>query len=300
MINIVDVGANWGDFGIQLARRNNDAYIHLVEPEPFLAENLRRQCELYGLAHAKVHVMALGSENGDALLHVSALGDRGTSSMLRFDKNKIATDPYWSLRTDLQHDSVISVRVICLQKFIEEQKLDRIDFIKIDVQGLDLDVLASAGDRIDTIQAGMIEVPAVRKSALYSNEHQDLHQALNFFETHGFTVVAIKPNDPACNEVNVFFTRDPENWDRNAISWGLHNLPAFDGKHYWHAHSASPSYADELNRTLITENDRLLTRINVLDQENRRLLDHILALESELSRKPWKWVFNLMNRKERK
>lgn len=278
MIQVIDVGANYGGFGLELARRNPMASVHLIEPVPELAEMLRKQIASVELANTFVHEIALGSENGQTALNVSTLGDRGTTSMLPFDSHKIASDPYWSQRTDLQHNATAYVQVMRLSNFMEENGIERIDFIKIDVQGLDLDVLASAGDRIGAVHAGMLEVPTTEINALYVGEQQNLRLALNFLEASGLKVMAVKPNDPACNEVNIFFTREPKTWEADTISWGLHNLPAFDGKHYWHAHSASPIYSDELNHQLQAENQRLLMRIDEIDFENKRLEAHIAAL----------------------
>ena len=275
MIQVLDVGANHGSFGLELARRNPKATVHLIEPVPDIAKELRSQCAAAELFNAFVHEVALGGGDGEADLHVSVLGDRGTTSMLLFDSDKIARDPYWSHRSDLRHQVTVKVPTFRLCTFMEKQGIERIDFIKIDVQGLDLDVLMSAGDRIGSIRAGMLEVPTVEKNALYIGEQQNLRTALNFLEETGFKAMAVKPNDPACNEVNIFFTSEPDKWDADVFAWGLQGLPAFDGKHYWHAHSASPLYADDLNRQLHIENQRLLARIDKLDTEIRRLNAYI-------------------------
>jgi FkbM family methyltransferase len=284
MIHILDVGANIGSFGLELARRNPQAAVHLIEPVPDLANELRRECAAARLSNAFVYEVALGATNGDSDLHISTLGDRGTTSMLPFDNRKIASNSYWSQRTDLLHETTVSVQTFRLRTFMEDHGIERIDFIKIDVQGLDLDVLASAEGYIGAIYAGMLEVPTTELNALYIGEQQTMHMALNFLNKNGFTVVAVKPNDPACNEVNIFFSRAPETWDMDISNWGLRGLPAFDGKHYWHAPSDSPLYANNLDRELRTENQRLLLRITELDAEINRSAVRIAEQDAEINR----------------
>lgn len=278
MVNIIDAGANLGDFGISLAKRNPKASIHLIEPFSDLSKHLRKVCEENALSNVVIHEIALAPVNTKTVLNISRSGDFGTTSLLTFDREKINNDPYWTIRTDLVHESKQEVDTLSLKSFIENQSLDKIDFIKIDIQGIDLEVLASAGDRLANIQAGMLEVSATDVNKLYIGEQQNLRHALNFLDESGFTVMAIKPNDPATNEVNIFFTRNPETWKEDIASMKLEGLPAFDGKHYWHAYSGSPIYSDENNQRLVSENQRLLARINVLDQEIRRLEEHISLL----------------------
>ena len=284
MIQVLDVGANVGSFGLELALRNSALMVHLIEPVPDIAEELRSLCMASGLSNAFVHEVALGDVDGEVELHVSMLGDRGTTSMLPFDDIKIASDPYWSQRTDLRHDTKVRVPTMRLCTFLEKHNLQHIDFIKIDVQGMDLVVLASAENRIGCIQAGMLEVSVSEINALYIGERQNLRTALNFLEENDLKIVAIKPNDPACNEVNIYFSREPRSWAANIAAWGMQDLPAFDGKHYWHASSASPLYADDLNRKLIVESKRLMGRIDRQELEINRLNMRIHEQDAEINR----------------
>jgi len=284
MCLVLDVGANTGEFGLELAKRNPAAFVHLIEPFPDLAKQMQEEILVGEIRNVVVHELAIGDQGHGTDLHVSAVGDRGTSSMLPFDDNKISLDPYWSIRSDLKHSATLPVQVMSLSSFITQQKIEHIDFIKIDVQGLDVEVLASAGEYIKKIGAGMLEVPSTEQSAMYVGEMQTLCSALNFLEANGFKVVAIKPNDPACNEVNVFFTRSPQTWLNDIQRFKLNGLAAFDGKHYWHACSDSPDYADTLHHQLKQENRRLLDRISELDAEVRRLDDRVVELDQYIER----------------
>lgn len=261
---ILDVGANSGEFGLELAKRNGEARVYLVEPQADMAAGLRESVAALGLPHVVVHEIAIAEEEGEATLGVSHRGDRGVSSLLPFDAGHLARDPYWSLREDLVFESEEAVRCVTLDNFLKEIGRPRVDFIKIDVQGLDLAVLRSAGPALDAIEAGMLEVASVPSVALYAGEGQDARTALNFLDDRGFAVVALKPNDPACNEMNVFFTRTPGAWEETARRLGLTGLEAFDGKHFWHRPSASPTAdagagpeAVEALRHATGENERL-------------------------------------------
>lgn len=282
MTCVIDVGANAGEFGLELAKRRPDVIVHLIEPARDLVLQLQNRVLEDGLGNVFVHDVAVANMDGQASLGISLSGDRGTSSLLAFDEEKIKRDPYWATRSDLQHETSDQVEVRRLEALLDEWGVASVRFIKIDVQGLDLAVLKSAGRYLNQIDAGVLEVTAVPQGALYKGEVEDLRQALNFLCENEFAVMAIKPNDPASNEFNVFFCRDFSAWSGIIEELGLENMPAFDGKNYWHFHSNSPVFSDSVYRELSKENSRLCDRIEVLDGEISRLNARIRVLDEEI------------------
>lgn len=97
---VVDIGANVGVFALYAARKTSGA-IFAVEPAPQLAAGLARNLELNAMKNARVWRGALG-------------GGAGTLALADWD----ATAPIQSL-----------------PRFMDENQLDQIDFLKMDCEG---------------------------------------------------------------------------------------------------------------------------------------------------------------------
>lgn len=279
---VFDLGANYGNFGLLLAKKMPDILIHLVEPDPILADYLRGEIERGDLRNVHLHQVAVSTVSTEVALNISDLGDKGTSSLLSFNQSVIGADKYWSQRSDLRHERVEIVPSLRLDDLFSRCNVSRVDFLKIDIQGVDLDVLETAGKYLEKIDAGMLEVPALSRLSLYEGENQCLEMAFSRLKEMGFEVVSIKPNDPACNELNVFFAKSYAAWISVVSRLGLEGIDAFDGKNYWHCSSSSPKYFDELHECLLLENQRLQLRIHELDSEVSRLEHVILNLDAEI------------------
>lgn len=123
----LDIGANTGAFTL-LAAHVPDARCVAFEPNPLLAESLKRSIQLNELGtQVSVIEVALGKAPGYATLHI--LPDAHGHS--RLDRGFVA-------RTDEQ---IVEVSVTTLDKVMHSILLDRIDFIKLDVEGYELFVL---------------------------------------------------------------------------------------------------------------------------------------------------------------
>lgn len=63
----------------------------------------------------------------------------------------------------------MNVTTVSLAGIFREEGIINVSFLKIDAQGLDLEVLRSSGEYIESIQSLCIEVPYLSSSALYAN-----------------------------------------------------------------------------------------------------------------------------------
>ncbi len=236
---ILDVGANSGEFMIPVASRLPGVPVLGIEPIPELLQLLQLKKETLGLDNVQLHGVAIDIAPRQAQFNVARHADCGVSSLLEFDKNALASNNYWATRSDLYFDETIEVEVVRLDSLLERAGFDHVSFIKIDAQGLDLRVLESMGRFLESLDGGMLEASTTRSSALYQEEPL-LHDVLNFLQAKGFEPNAIKPNDPACAEVNIFFNRKGVDWADLENRLCLPGVPLYDGRHFWHLPSASP------------------------------------------------------------
>ncbi|MFQ6287636.1 FkbM family methyltransferase [Yersinia enterocolitica] len=285
---ILDLGANMGGFSLEIAKRNPGVTVHAVEPYPQLAKFLKEQSEKEKIINHIVHEVAISEKNGVSVFNVSTESESGTSSLLNFSSDHLKSDEYWSKRIDLVHSTKINVETMTLFSFLDRLPFNRIRFIKIDIQGMDLIALKTAGKYLDRIDGGMLEVPSVKEISLYSGGNDDLLTALIFLDKNGFYAYKIKPNDPASNEFNVFFCRKGQRYELLEDELNLRGLKYYDGKHYWHFPSNRLEFPEEYIMSL-TEELRCMTQLTdklkvELSATHERLNHHQIESKNVISK----------------
>jgi FkbM family methyltransferase len=114
----VDVGANIGVWSLLAAERQPDARIHAFEPVPEVAAHCRRHVALNGLDTIVLNVAAVAAEDGVAPFFAIRTANTGASSLIR---RRPADE--------------ITVPVVTLDTYVERARLDRVDVLKVDVEG---------------------------------------------------------------------------------------------------------------------------------------------------------------------
>jgi len=128
---VFDVGANVGMFSLAALAVQPQAVVHAFEPTPEIAAALRRTASLNGLGRLYVHEVAIHAHNGKAVLR-RYRGDRGTNGGMNFVSTTVG-DPTGEF-----------VHTVCLDDFCDERKIDRVDLLKLDIQGNEHQALAGA------------------------------------------------------------------------------------------------------------------------------------------------------------
>lgn len=126
---MLDIGANIGNHAIYLAGKCSD--IHCFEPNPHVANRLRHNISLNSLAHKiSVHEFGLGSEDQMLPFLENVDGNLGASYFAQSDEIPAGHEvKHLQVRQALQA--------------VAELNLDRIDYIKIDVEGMEEAVLTA-------------------------------------------------------------------------------------------------------------------------------------------------------------
>ena len=121
---VIDVGANIGYFSLLAARRVGSAgRVIAFEPEPGNAALLRQNIALNGYQNARVEEVAIGAAEGRVRLSAGRSDSReGDTCSTVFEK----TD-------SLQ--SIIDVPVVALDPYCRTYGIDRVDILKMDIEG---------------------------------------------------------------------------------------------------------------------------------------------------------------------
>jgi FkbM family methyltransferase len=141
---VLDVGASRGQFAVLAMERFPHARILCFEPLPQAQEALAAVTR----GRAEIHQVALGLRSERRELVVSARDD--SSSLLPIAQRHIDEYP------GTESESSIEVGVATLADFLHEG-LPGPRLLKLDVQGMELDVLRGAGERLSLIDEVFVE-----------------------------------------------------------------------------------------------------------------------------------------------
>lgn len=176
---------------------------------------MQGKVEELGLLNLQVFQVAIDASGGLKSLQVSDAFSKGTSSLLNFLDSELL-DPYWASRPDSQVTKTIRVECLTLEtlltRFFEmhnemNPNYAAIDFIKIDVQGKDYEVLNSIGKFSRLIYAGMFEAPVAKNKTLYENQDKTISKYFSLLEDLNLETYQLKPNDPELCEYNIYFQK---------------------------------------------------------------------------------------------
>lgn len=135
---VLDVGANFGYYSLLIASATRDrATIHSFEPNPASLESLQENIRLNGFQNIHVHNLALSDQSGTLDLLVPTGGNEGLGHL----RGQETVPPQ-------RPEEVIPVQTQTLDEFVKSHGVDRLDFIKMDVEGAEAMVLKGAGDSL--------------------------------------------------------------------------------------------------------------------------------------------------------
>lgn len=197
---VFDVGANNGSSSVPLAQQNSDIIVFAFEPTPEMINTIQSKIE--GLENYIIIPKAVSDFNGTAQFNVAGNWDWGCSSLLEFSE-KSQTE--WPGRTDFNVTYKMDVEVIRLDSFIEEYQIPQIDFLHVDTQGSDLNVLKGLGKYISNVVQGTMEA-GTTDDILYYGQNK-LNESIKFLLLNHFQITDVNSNDVFANEVNILFKK---------------------------------------------------------------------------------------------
>jgi len=127
----LDVGSNIGYYAcLESNAVGNTGKVISIEPSPINYKYLKKNIELQNMSNTEVYNFACGNKNGEIQFLVS---DRSNWS-------RVATEKF----IDAPPDAIlqtINVPVKTIDLLIEEKSLQRLDFIRMDVEGYEVNIV---------------------------------------------------------------------------------------------------------------------------------------------------------------
>lgn len=175
----VDVGAYRGEMTLPWAKRYRHLMVYAFEPNIPYAAQLADSCSNFVVIAA-----AVAEQNTIAPFFLTK--DPNSGSLLSIDPNARAA---WVGGETLEVVGQRVVPTIRLDTFLDRMHIERVDLLKVDAQGSDLAVVASAGNRIKDIDTIVLEV-AITASPVYRGA-ADRQSSISYMEQCGFELVHV-------------------------------------------------------------------------------------------------------------
>ena len=129
--SFIDIGANTGIYSVLVATLNARSRVYAFEP-------------VVDIFHA-LHKNVQGNQLSNVLIFCEAVGDHVGAMGIEVPKTNLSFPTESSLRKDFRSNTYTQLTpCTTLERFVRDYDLDRIDLIKVDVEGFEYEVLKDA------------------------------------------------------------------------------------------------------------------------------------------------------------
>tara|TARA_R110000787_G_scaffold136193_2_gene248663 strand:- start:730 stop:1500 length:771 start_codon:yes stop_codon:yes gene_type:complete len=169
--HIIDVGANHGTWTREAIKYFPDAEFTLFEPQYWLEESIKDITN----TNKKVtfNAYGVGKSKGSFLFTIV---DRDDSCSFKYSEEEAKTKGF----------KQVELPIVTLNEFLSEKDLPHPDIIKIDAEGLDLDVLEGASNYF-----GKTEIFLVEAAIVNPNINNTVLNVINYMDNHGYKLFDI-------------------------------------------------------------------------------------------------------------
>ena len=204
---VVDIGAFDGNDGLTLAGHFGITadHVHLIEPHPGLFS--RMEAKMGEMSpHPNLHQLAVSNVDEQAKFAATDLWKKQNNmvSSLRRQHQSV----HKSGKREKFHS--VNVKVVRMDTFMTEHDIDKIDLLKIDVEGLSYEVLEGFGKRLVDVKAMHIEVEWL---TMWTGQKLQ-GEVTDYLLKHGFVLVHVKCSWPQSDMIWVRRKLHSRHWWR--------------------------------------------------------------------------------------
>ena len=152
---IIDIGACWGEYSLNFAREFPNSYIYSIEGSPINYSTFQENLKINKKIRKKINPFNLIITGFDGLEEIS--NNLNTMNTIRNLNNG--------------QQNFVKVQSKKLETFINDQNLNNVDFLKIDIEGAELNLIESLKNKV--IKVMQIELI----------NHNNLKENLNFINS---------------------------------------------------------------------------------------------------------------------
>ena len=169
--HIVDVGANHGTWTRETLKYFPDAYYTLLEPQYWMKDSINDLLE----TNKKVQFNAVG-----------AGAEEGTFNFTIVNRDDSCSFRYTEAEAKAEGFEQMVLPVVTLNNLLAKSNLPAPDIIKIDAEGLDIEVLKGTSNYFGQTEIFMVEVGVVNKE--FDNSFLKM---INYMDSNGYILFEI-------------------------------------------------------------------------------------------------------------
>jgi FkbM family methyltransferase len=177
----IDVGANQGEFTLFAAKRLRKGRVIAFEPTSSMYERLTKNVTLNGFRNVDLVKKALSDKPGQLPIYTS----KG-----KFHDDTVNAGLPSLYRTGTNSDYLETIDVTTLDVYVRLARPERIDVIKIDIEGAELSMLQGAAETIASFRPILI-IEVSRETCCAAG--YDSGEILKYVESQGYRIERILP-----------------------------------------------------------------------------------------------------------
>ena len=163
---VFDVGANNGFFTFYASQKATAGRVYSFEPLTSLTEKIKRTLLLNNIKHVHVENVALGSESIRQAPFYISKNHNGCHSLYKRDGETEKT----------------LVDIVGFEKYCKDHAIERIDFLKLDCEGAEYDILSP--NTMEFIKKTVKKISMEYHDDIPGHSHEEI---LSLLSVHGFT-----------------------------------------------------------------------------------------------------------------
>lgn len=229
---VVDVGANKGELSKFLLERIENVTIYAIEPNFLLFSESLNKIQTDFPENFTYLSRAISKNSGHAKLFAPEILDGQVGSLLPLNNIGSWGPEAFKNLSESDTSRYIDIETSTAGEIVSFLNLSHVDFLKIDTQGTDLDILEDFLSICD-IKVAAVEVEVAPDQSLthYKNSDNALMRLFKILQDHKYEIIRMMPVSGDCSEYNVFVAKsfsDFQHIDENLI---FSSMPVFS--RYW-------------------------------------------------------------------
>ena len=182
--NIVDVGSHKGEFFKSIIKKSPKIKSAvLVEPQDEILKNLYHLKSNFPYIKINIENLALGSKTEKKIIYINSLSSTSTLSVINVNSNwyKFKKMILFKIKKKFKKKKIVLTDT--LDNLLKRNKIDKLDFLKIDTEGYEHQVLKGAHESLKNKKIKYIMVEK-QLSKMYVN--YDFKKVEKYLEKNGF------------------------------------------------------------------------------------------------------------------
>ena len=179
---VMDIGANIGEWTLRMANKvGSSGQVFSFEPNPLINRSLSKTLGINNLSQVNLSQIALDNQSGQSEFTIpldkNGLAIHGESRLGAEEEN-------WNIYTEVKKTKLIKVKTLTLDQFVSKHSINSLDFVKIDVEGKERNILEGGQDVFSRFTPPLVlEVGC--------EEESDRKKIADFLRTWGYEITGI-------------------------------------------------------------------------------------------------------------